>query len=226
MTEEFDDFERRLRAALRAEADDIPVSHDALERIRARTERRGLLPSWFELVWFRPVVAVGAAVLIAGSVLLGTPQIRDHVLPGSFVSASDTQRASESPPSPAHAPADRDGAVVPPTGDASPPPSPPLPGASPSAPESTDSPAESEQPACASADPGERDDAAEEDGDRSGARSCPSESPSAEPEPGASSPPVDDAPEEGASPTPGPPGSAETPSSPLPPPSGDDSTGQ
>ncbi|GLU46373.1 hypothetical protein [Nocardiopsis ansamitocini] len=96
MTEPFDDrFEERLRAVLHSEADATRTSHDALERIRSRTERNRF--SWSGLVWLRPAVAVGATALIASSVLLGTPQIRERVLPESFVSASDSQQA-ELPP--------------------------------------------------------------------------------------------------------------------------------
>src|SRR5690606_41386267 len=105
MTEEFDDFEKRLRAALHAAADDIPISHDALERIRARTERRSLFP-WTGLAWFRPVVAVVAAVLLAGPVLLGTPQVPNQVLPESLLSAPDTQRAEHTATNSTHAQAD------------------------------------------------------------------------------------------------------------------------
>ena len=157
MTEEFDDFEKRLRAALHAAADDIPISHDALERIRARTERRSLFP-WTGLAWFRPVVAVGAAVLIAGSVLLGTPQLRNQVLPGSFVSASDTQRAEETPSQSPQAPADPEGVVPPPVhGAPSTLPS-AAPEASPSAPEAEAPPTVFGSSACASPSPGERAD--------------------------------------------------------------------
>lgn len=96
MTEPSDDrFEERLRAALRAEADDVRTSHDALERIRARTERRRL--PWAGIAWLRPAVAVGVSALIAASVLLSTPQLREHVLPGSFVSAADSRTTGTEP---------------------------------------------------------------------------------------------------------------------------------
>ncbi|TQN31066.1 hypothetical protein FHX37_0955 [Haloactinospora alba] len=78
-----DDFEERLRAALRAEADSVSPSADALEKIRTRTERNRLA-FWIRLPWLRPLLAVGATVAIAGSVLVGTPQVRDQILPGSF----------------------------------------------------------------------------------------------------------------------------------------------
>ncbi|GAA3755332.1 hypothetical protein HDA32_004195 [Spinactinospora alkalitolerans] len=90
MTEPFDDrFEERLRAAMSAEADSVQPSPDALDRIRTRTERNRM--PWFGLTWLRPAVAVAAAALIVGSVLLGTPQIRDQVLPDSMTAASESQ---------------------------------------------------------------------------------------------------------------------------------------
>lgn len=78
-----DDFEERLRAALHAEADSVSPSADALEKIRTRTERNRLA-FWIRLPWLRPLLAVGAAVAIAGSVIVGTPQMRDQILPESF----------------------------------------------------------------------------------------------------------------------------------------------
>ncbi|MEY9213326.1 hypothetical protein NI17_001325 [Thermobifida halotolerans] len=184
MTEEFDDFEERLRAALRAEADDIPVSHDALERIRARTERKRLFP-WLGLVWFRPVVAVGAAALIAGSVLLGTPQIRDHVLPESFVSAADSQRAEESAPSPVEDPVGEDDGADAPAGGVPPVPEAVPPSPEPSVSDSSPSSEESAPDSCASAAPEATDEEASpsEDEDRSAAQPCPSDAESEEPTP-------------------------------------------
>ncbi|RCV50567.1 hypothetical protein [Marinitenerispora sediminis] len=88
MTDPFDDgLERRLRDALRAEADSVQPSPAALDRIRTRTQRSR--PFWFGGVWLRPTLAVTAAALIVGSVLLGTPQFRDQVLPDSFTTASE-----------------------------------------------------------------------------------------------------------------------------------------
>ncbi|KUP95207.1 prolipoprotein diacylglyceryl transferase [Thermobifida cellulosilytica] len=224
MTEEFDDFEERLRAALRAEADSIPISHDALERIRARTERRRLFP-WSGLVWFRPVVAVCAAVLIAGSVLLGTPQIRDHVLPGSFVSASDSRQAEDPPPSLGQEPHDGDGAVAPPAGGVPFQPVPPHSEASPSVPEATSSPEESQQPSCTATPRSRDDDAHRAESSRSDdTRPCPSGSPAAEEgEETPSSPPSADDEQDGVSSSPRPSDPGETPSS-SPTLSGDGST--
>ncbi|MGI5118457.1 hypothetical protein ACQEU5_02795 [Marinactinospora thermotolerans] len=91
MTDPFDDgFEQRLREALRAEADSVRPSPEALDLIRTRTAQRRLSP-WAALTWLRPAAAVAAAALIGGSVLLGTPQIRDQVFSGGWDSASDSR---------------------------------------------------------------------------------------------------------------------------------------
>ncbi|MBV2363058.1 hypothetical protein ACFPZ0_13280 [Streptomonospora nanhaiensis] len=87
MTERPDDaFEDRLRAILRAEADSVAPSPEALTAIRARTQRNSRFWALFTPSWLRPSLAVGAAALIAGSVLLGTPQVRDQILPQSLTS--------------------------------------------------------------------------------------------------------------------------------------------
>ncbi|TDQ52058.1 hypothetical protein [Actinorugispora endophytica] len=210
MTEPFDDrFEERLRAALRAEADSTPTSHDALERIRARTERR-LLP-WSGLAWLRPAVAVGAAALIAGSVLLSTPQIRDHVLPESFVSAAESHRAETEQPPPEAAADPSDGSGVRPGGSAAAPVPPPAPSPVPS-PEEEDEDGEGESPAlsCAASPPPEpspdtRSDPAPE--------SCPATDAPGSPE-GESPAPGGDEPDDGTAPE-SPPADDEEPS-PLP----------
>lgn len=73
------EFEDRLRQALRASADEFTPSAEGLNLIRERTERRrGAL--WFGLPWLRPVAAVAGAVLIAGSVIMSNPQVRDQVM--------------------------------------------------------------------------------------------------------------------------------------------------
>lgn len=87
MTEPSDDaLEERLRTILSAEADSVDPSPEALTQIRARTENNRFA-AWFGAPWLRPALAVGAAALIAGSVLLGTPQLRDQVLPQSLTTA-------------------------------------------------------------------------------------------------------------------------------------------
>ncbi|WP_017625199.1 hypothetical protein [Nocardiopsis chromatogenes] len=79
MNEPFDEgTEERLRAILRAEADSVEPSPEALNAIRDRTQNRRS-PLWSGLPWLRPVLAVGAAAAIAGSVLMGTPQLREQI---------------------------------------------------------------------------------------------------------------------------------------------------
>ncbi|WP_306370473.1 hypothetical protein [Nocardiopsis sp. CC223A] len=74
-----DDFEARLRQMLKAEADTVAHSPEALNLIRERTAaRRG--SAWFGLPWLRPALAVAGAVLIAASVVMSTPQVREQVL--------------------------------------------------------------------------------------------------------------------------------------------------
>ncbi|WP_190394536.1 prolipoprotein diacylglyceryl transferase [Nocardiopsis deserti] len=74
-----DPFEEQLRHLLKAEADTVTTSPEALNLIRERTERnRG--SAWFGMPWLRPAVAVAGAALIAGSVVISSPQVRDHVL--------------------------------------------------------------------------------------------------------------------------------------------------
>ncbi|MFD6952865.1 hypothetical protein A6A08_04405 [Nocardiopsis sp. TSRI0078] len=74
-----DPFEEQLRQLLKAEADTVTTSPEALNLIRERTERnRGSI--WFGLPWLRPALAVAGATLIAASVIMSSPQVRDHVL--------------------------------------------------------------------------------------------------------------------------------------------------
>ena len=74
-----DDFETRLRQILREEADGVTPSPEALNLIRERTSaRRG--GAWFGLSWLRPALAVAGAVLIAASVVMSTPRVREQVL--------------------------------------------------------------------------------------------------------------------------------------------------
>ncbi|PRY02690.1 hypothetical protein [Allonocardiopsis opalescens] len=66
----------RLRRVLQAEVDSVKGSHDALERIRARTERQ--TPAWLPLIpWLRPALAACGAAFIAGSVVVSTPGLRE-----------------------------------------------------------------------------------------------------------------------------------------------------
>ncbi|GAA4933314.1 hypothetical protein GCM10023224_12030 [Streptomonospora halophila] len=107
-----DPIEERLRAILRAEADSVDSSPEALNAIRARTQRTSRLTALLNASWLRPSLAVGAAALIAGSVLLGTPQVRDQILPQSLTSPTDD---TGSPPAGGPGATDKDGITSPPS---------------------------------------------------------------------------------------------------------------
>lgn len=73
------EFEEQLRQILKAEADTVAPRGEALQLIRDRTDRHRDT-SWFGLPWLRPALAVAGAGLIAASVVMSTPQVRDQVL--------------------------------------------------------------------------------------------------------------------------------------------------
>ncbi len=117
MSEPFDDrTEERLRAILRAEAGSVDPSPEALERIRARTERNR-----FAFPWLRPLLAVGAAAAIAASVFVGAPQVREQVLQDLFPASGSEQSSQTDPeggqaaeePEPSPEPTGPDGAEQP-----------------------------------------------------------------------------------------------------------------
>ncbi|MDA2815228.1 hypothetical protein O4J56_31590 [Nocardiopsis sp. RSe5-2] len=115
MSEPFDEgTEERLRAILRAEADSVEPSPEALSAIRERTQNRRS-PFWTGLPWLRPVLAVGAAAAIAGSVLMGTPQLREQI----FFASNDTGAPEQERPDGggAGAATDDTGHAEPPRGD-------------------------------------------------------------------------------------------------------------
>jgi len=74
-----DEFEAQLRQLLKAEADSVQPSAEGLNIIRERTEK-GRATSWLGLPWLRPALAVAGAVLVAASVIMSSPQVRDQVL--------------------------------------------------------------------------------------------------------------------------------------------------
>lgn len=74
-----DEFEEQLRQLLKAETDSVQPSAEGLNLIRERTET-GRAASWFGLPWLRPALAVAGAVMIAASVIMSSPQVRDQVL--------------------------------------------------------------------------------------------------------------------------------------------------
>ncbi|MDT0302115.1 hypothetical protein [Streptomonospora wellingtoniae] len=107
-----DPIEERLRAILRAEADSVGSSPEALNAIRARTQRMSWTTALLNASWLRPSLAVGAAALIVGSVLLGTPQVRDQILPQSLTSPTGD---TGSPPADGPGATDKDGITSPPS---------------------------------------------------------------------------------------------------------------
>lgn len=80
MTESFDEYGDLLRRALRAEADQVMPSMDGLERIRSRTEGKapGGWAAWFTASWARPLIAVGAAMVLALLAVSAPPAI-NHI---------------------------------------------------------------------------------------------------------------------------------------------------
>ncbi|WP_285730887.1 hypothetical protein [Nocardiopsis sp. ATB16-24] len=105
-----DPFEEQLRQLLKAEADTVTTSPEALNLIRERTENsRGSF--WFGLPWLRPTLAVAGAALIAASVVISSPQVRDQVLE---IVPAGADRAGTPPEQ------DQDGGVISsgPSGDA------------------------------------------------------------------------------------------------------------
>ncbi|WP_051415465.1 hypothetical protein [Nocardiopsis sp. CNT312] len=90
-----DEFENRLRAILAAEADSCRPSAEGLNLIRERTEQRRIT-AWFGLPWLRPAAAVAGAVMIATSVVLSTPQVREQVL--EIVPAGADREGTTAPP--------------------------------------------------------------------------------------------------------------------------------
>lgn len=86
-----DNPEERIAAILRSEAERVQPSADALEKIRERAARRR--PAW--VLWLRPAGAVAAALLIAGGILLGTPGLREQVMPSATTGAETTQTVAD-----------------------------------------------------------------------------------------------------------------------------------
>ncbi|MGV9303033.1 MULTISPECIES: hypothetical protein [unclassified Nonomuraea] len=79
-----------LRRVLRAEADAVVPSPEGLEIIRARIERRGLRG----LFWWRAGAAAAGAVLVAGTIVMVVPDLRNMVI----VPAVPVDNGTELPP--------------------------------------------------------------------------------------------------------------------------------
>ncbi|MBG0815994.1 hypothetical protein [Planomonospora sp. ID82291] len=80
MTDSPDEYGELLRRALSAEADSVVPSPDGLEIIRARVERRGLR----RLTWWRAGASAAGAVLVAASVVMVVPGLREQVAQITF----------------------------------------------------------------------------------------------------------------------------------------------
>ncbi|MGC5011473.1 hypothetical protein ACLQ2R_11975 [Streptosporangium sp. DT93] len=80
MTDSPDEYGELLRRALSAEANSVVPSPDGLEIIRARIERRGLR-GLRGLMWWRAGISVAGAVLVASTVVMVVPEIRERVIP-------------------------------------------------------------------------------------------------------------------------------------------------
>ncbi|GGK71666.1 hypothetical protein Ppa06_29870 [Planomonospora parontospora subsp. parontospora] len=80
MTDSPDEYGELLRRALSAEADSVVPSPDGLEIIRARIERRGLR----RLTWWRAGASVAGAALVAASVVMVVPGLREQVAQITF----------------------------------------------------------------------------------------------------------------------------------------------
>ncbi len=77
MTDSPDEHGEVLRRALRAEADSVVPSPDGLEIIRARIERRG--PRG--IFWWRAAGAAIGAALVAATIVMVVPGLRDQAVP-------------------------------------------------------------------------------------------------------------------------------------------------
>ncbi|MBE1534980.1 hypothetical protein [Actinomadura algeriensis] len=151
MTTDPDEHGEILRRALNAEAESVIPADDGLDRIRARIaeggKRRGPLgrfalarlgPAGLTVGWARPVLAVAAAVAIAGFGVTAGPQtieLIQHTVTGDGPSGGEGDNSTK----------DRTGAHAPPVvpGDPSSP-----------APSTTATPSTSEEPGAASSSPG------------------------------------------------------------------------
>ncbi|MBB2912159.1 outer membrane biosynthesis protein TonB [Streptosporangium becharense] len=92
MTDSPDEYGELLRRALNAEANSVVPSPDGLEIIRARIERRGLR----NLMWWRVGASVAGAALVAATVVMVVPQLREQVIPE--VSTGEVNFTESTPP--------------------------------------------------------------------------------------------------------------------------------
>ncbi|GIH28067.1 hypothetical protein Aph01nite_63770 [Acrocarpospora phusangensis] len=73
-----DEYGDLLRRAMRAEADSVVPSPEGLEIIRQRIENRGFA-GLRNLFWWRIGASIAAAALVAGTVVMVVPGLRDRV---------------------------------------------------------------------------------------------------------------------------------------------------
>ncbi|WP_327086415.1 hypothetical protein OIE66_29300 [Nonomuraea sp. NBC_01738] len=93
MTQPPDEYGDVLRRALRAEADAVVPSPEGLQIIRARIERKGMRG----VLWWRVGAAAVSAVLVAGTIVMVIPELRDRVMqPILTVDTETTQPSSDS----------------------------------------------------------------------------------------------------------------------------------
>ncbi|MFI6294372.1 hypothetical protein ACIBEJ_22470 [Nonomuraea sp. NPDC050790] len=91
MTQPPDEYGDILRRVLRAEADAVVPSPEGLEIIRGRIERRGVR----SVLWWRIGAATVSAVLVAGTVVMVVPSLRERVITPTEV---EHVRETEAPP--------------------------------------------------------------------------------------------------------------------------------
>ncbi|MFG1859961.1 hypothetical protein [Microbispora bryophytorum] len=89
-----DEYGELLRRALRAEADSVVPSPEGLEIIRGRIDRRGLR-GLRNMLWWRIGAAAAGAVLVAGTVVMIVPSLRDQVAQSTGISPAGDEREDQ-----------------------------------------------------------------------------------------------------------------------------------
>ncbi|TQS30109.1 hypothetical protein [Microbispora sp. KK1-11] len=89
-----DEYGELLRRALRAEADSVVPSPEGLEIIRGRIDQRGLR-GLRNMLWWRIGAAAAGAVLVAGTVVMVVPGLRDQVAQTTGISNAGDEREDQ-----------------------------------------------------------------------------------------------------------------------------------
>ncbi len=89
-----DEYGELLRRALRAEADSVVPSPEGLEIIRGRIDQRGLR-GLRNMLWWRVGAAAAGAVLVAGTVVMVVPGLRDQVAQSTGIAPAGDEREDE-----------------------------------------------------------------------------------------------------------------------------------